>query len=128
MRFFFSLAAAVCAISLGLFAQDDGKPKAKAKNLAPKNLVLLTPEDFRPLMDVFVGALGLASRGGCNYCHDADRSADTPRKSTALMMLAMTREINAKFPDGKQHVTCYTCHRGDPHPAMEAPKQEAGKQ
>jgi hypothetical protein len=31
-------------------------------------------------------------------------------------MIAMTREINAKFPDGKNHVTCFTCHRGDEHP------------
>ena len=27
------------------------------------------------------------------------------------MMLTMAREINAKFPDGKIHVTCHTCHR-----------------
>jgi hypothetical protein len=33
-------------------------------------------------------------------------------------MISMTREINGKFPDGKEHVTCYTCHRGDHEPKM----------
>jgi hypothetical protein len=32
-------------------------------------------------------------------------------------MIIMMREINAKFPDGKVHVTCYTCHRGAQEPA-----------
>jgi Photosynthetic reaction centre cytochrome C subunit len=27
-------------------------------------------------------------------------------------------EINAKFPDGKVHVACYTCHRGKTIPEM----------
>ena len=39
-------------------------------------------------------------------------SDDNPKKETARMMLSMAREINAKFPDGKRHVSCYTCHRG----------------
>jgi hypothetical protein len=32
-------------------------------------------------------------------------------------MITMMREINARFPDGKRHVTCYTCHRGSTIPA-----------
>ena len=47
-------------ISLALFAQaPDGKGKAKAP---PKNLKILTPETYRPLMDVFVSSLGLADK------------------------------------------------------------------
>jgi hypothetical protein len=26
------------------------------------------------------------------------------------MMLEMVRDINAKFGDGRTHVTCWTCH------------------
>ena len=110
-------------ISLALFAQaPDAKGKVKAP---PKNLKLLTPETFRPLMDVFVGALGLQSKGGCTYCHVQGQMAsdENPKKDVARMMIGMVREINGKCPDGKQHVTCYTCHRGDPIPAMELPKQ-----
>jgi len=34
----------------------------------------------------------------------------------------MSHEINAKFPDGKMHVTCYTCHRGATEPASAPPE------
>jgi photosynthetic reaction center cytochrome c subunit len=44
---------------------------------------------------------------------------EKPEKEMARKMIVMTREINANFPDGKQHVTCFTCHRGDHHPKME---------
>jgi hypothetical protein len=33
----------------------------------------------------------------------------------------MTQEINAKFPDGKMHVTCFTCHNGNSQPKTDAP-------
>jgi len=29
------------------------------------------------------------------------------------------RAINGTFGDGKEHVTCYTCHRGSPTPLTE---------
>jgi hypothetical protein len=41
-----------------------------------------------------------------------------PKTSIARNMILMVRELNRRFPDGKQHVTCYTCHRGSPTPAM----------
>ena len=31
----------------------------------------------------------------------------------------MMRAINGTFGDGKQHVNCYTCHRGSPTPLTE---------
>jgi len=110
--------AAIVLLAFTLSAQD--APKAKGKGGPPKNLKILKAESFRPLMDVFVASLGLADKGGCNYCHVADRSSDeNPKKDVARMMLTMAGEINAKFPDGKMHVTCFTCHRGDPMPKME---------
>jgi hypothetical protein len=36
-------------------------------------------------------------------------------------MFAMVKDINAKFPDGKAHVTCYTCHRGAEMPLTAPP-------
>lgn len=106
-------------VSLALMAQDgkgDGKPKAKAP---PKNLKILTPETYRPLMDVFTASLGVM----CTHCHVGPGQMDldgNPKKDVARMMIAMTRELNAKFPDGKQHVTCFTCHRGAVTPLMAA--------
>lgn len=61
----------------------------------------------------------------CGYCHGGGKPFETdenPRKEIARKMIAMVRRINANFPgtgvypQGNQAVTCYTCHRGDPHP------------
>ena len=62
----------------------------------------------------------------CAYCHGGGRPFETeanPRKDIARNMILLVRQINANFPGtgvfpvGPQAVTCYTCHRGDPHPA-----------
>jgi photosynthetic reaction center cytochrome c subunit len=113
-------------VTFGLIAQEKGDKGGKAK-APPKNLKILTPETYRPLMDVFIAALGLpAAPQGCTHCHVGPGQMaldDNPKKDVARMMITMTREINAKFPDGKQHVTCYTCHRGAVMPLTEAAKQ-----
>ena len=69
-------------------------------------------------MQDFVRALGRADQGRCNYCHAEDRDSDEkPQKVTARNMITMVGELNARFSEGKQHVTCYTCHRGSIAPA-----------
>jgi hypothetical protein len=42
-------------------------------------------------------------------------------------MFAMVKDLNGKFPDGKAHVTCYTCHRGAEMP-LTAPPAGAGRE
>lgn len=37
----------------------------------------------------------------------------------------MAQKINAEFPDGKLHVSCYTCQRGETEPKT-APEPRAG--
>jgi hypothetical protein len=103
-------------IAIPLLAQDTpppAPPKGGARP-APKNLKLLKPEEIRPMMGAFRVAIG----GQCTSCHvEGDFASDEkPEKETARMMITMTREINAKFTDGKTHVTCFTCHRGSEHP------------
>jgi hypothetical protein len=40
-----------------------------------------------------------------------DESADEKMpKATARNMAIMVKEINAPFADGKEHVSCFTCH------------------
>jgi len=69
-------------------------------------------------MRSFTVALGVQ----CDFCHAQDRASDEKsQKVTARMMLNMTKEINSKFPDGKNHVACFTCHRGSNKPLMEPP-------
>lgn len=47
------------------------------------------------------------------------------QKVTARNLILMVCEINAKFPDGKRHVTCYICHSGSIIPATEPPAEAA---
>jgi len=85
----------------------------------PKNLkVLPADQNLIPTMRAAAAALGVT----CNDCHEADRSLDTKEmKVMARMMFSMVNDINAKFPDGKAHVTCYTCHRGQKEPLTAPP-------
>jgi hypothetical protein len=124
MRKLLLVVAAVAALSVALPAQDKGGKgggKGKAANPPPQNLQILTPENFRPLMTVFVESLGVANEGGCMYCHVQGQMAldDKPPKKTARAMIAMVRELNEKNFEGQQRVTCYTCHRGSPKPATQ---------
>jgi hypothetical protein len=86
----------------------------------PKNLKILSADvNIVQVMGTIRAALGVQ----CTYCHvQGDfASDDNPKKSMARNMLRMAADINATFPDGKQHVTCYTCHRGEATPKTEAP-------
>ncbi len=114
MRIILSL---LLAASLSLFAQEGGGKKGGGKGAPPKNLQILTPDNYRAAMQSFTQALGVQ----CTFCHvQGDMSSDDKEeKKTARMMLTMTREINAKWTDGKQHVRCYTCHRGAQMPLTE---------
>jgi photosynthetic reaction center cytochrome c subunit len=86
---------------------------------APKNLKVLKPEDLRASMRKATQGLGVH----CDACHVSGDFADdaNPKKAIARHMFEMTRDINAKFPDGKEHVTCYTCHRGALEPLTAPP-------
>lgn len=115
--------AFLIALPLFLLSQDappaGGPPKGGPKG-APKNLKILKPEEVRAAMGTYTAALGKQ----CSFCHvDGDRASDEkPAKEMARKMIAMTRDINAKFPTGDTNaVTCYTCHRGDEHPLKAAP-------
>ena len=91
--------------------------KGGGKNGPPKNLKVLTPENLMAQMQTFPAALGVENQGGCNFCHEADRSLDTkPAKVKARQMIELVTEINAKFGYGKVHVTCWTCHLGSTMP------------
>jgi photosynthetic reaction center cytochrome c subunit len=118
------LAVALLLVPVCLSAQE--KEGKKGPPPTPKNLKILTGESGEQVimtMRAFRTALGVQ----CTFCHvQGDfASDDNPKKETARMMLTMAREINSKFPDGKRHVSCYTCHRGATEPATEPPAAPA---
>lgn len=114
MRFAISL----LLLMLPLVAQPPQEGK-KGGGAPHKNLKILKDDEVRPMMGAFTRSLGVR----CDYCHIANNFAsdDNPKKETARMMLTMAHDLNAKFPDGKTHISCYTCHRGKTVPETEAP-------
>jgi hypothetical protein len=96
-------------------------PKQARPPQAPKNLKVLKvpPADIRATMQSFRIGLGVQ----CDFCHvKGDFASDeNPKKDIARKMIVLAQDVNAKFPDGKEHVTCYTCHRGAQEPLTAPP-------
>src|SRR4051794_40954329 len=93
--------------------QPPGGGKGGGKKGPPKNLKVLKvpPTNLRETMHSFTVALNVK----CEHCHVGMQdlaSDENPKKNIARKMIVMTQEINARFPDSKEHVTCFTCHRG----------------
>lgn len=94
----------------------------------------LSRDELTAIMRGFTEALGVR----CSFCHvRADDAWDFPsdanaHKDVARGMIAMTRQINHELlpsidglgHDGAPQVTCYTCHRGNAHPATAAPDED----
>lgn len=51
------------------------------------------------------------------FADEPAREIDTPRKQVARMMIKMTEAINKENFGGRGQITCFTCHRGNLHPA-----------
>jgi hypothetical protein len=100
-----------------------GPPPGQGAPHAFKNLQLLKPEEVQGAMHSFRVGLGVE----CTFCHvKGDFASDEKRhKLVARKMIELVRSINPKFSDGKDHVTCYTCHRGAEEPLMAPPTAEA---
>jgi len=108
--------------SAGLFGQRGrgGGEQPVVPPGPPRNLKILpTDVNIQQVMGAFRTALGVQ----CTYCHiQGDFASDENAKKTmARNMLRIADDINASFPDGKRHVTCYTCHRGEAKPKTEPP-------
>jgi photosynthetic reaction center cytochrome c subunit len=89
---------------------------------APHTNLKVLPDDANLIPTMRAAAAGLGVM--CDACHEQDRASDAkPTKVMARMMFTMVKDINSKFPDGKVHVTCYTCHRGSTMPLTAPPAQ-----
>ena len=119
-----------CLLALMPLCAQDKQDKAKKEMPAPTNLKMLkaaTGAEVRQIMRTFTSGLGVQ----CNYCHVQGNFAsdDNPKKAIARHMIEITQRVNGQFADGKMHVTCYTCHRGEAIPKTEAaaPGAEGGR-
>ncbi len=76
--------------------------------------------EFMGTMGVFSAALGMS----CEDCHASGSQSwenyaiDSPRKVMARKMMAMMSAINRDNFQGRQVVTCFSCHRGSHLPKV----------
>ena len=124
--------------SAGQTALPAAAPEASHHHAMPTpvNLQVL-PKDIKPaelmsLMMQYEGQLGVE----CEYCHAENPSTHrpnfasdaNPQKTTARLMITMTRNINdqyvSKIPGADRQVSCGTCHRGMAVPSNFVPKDE----
>jgi len=95
--------------------EQTSAPKTAAQQF--KNIQVLKdiPADqLIPTMQFVAGALGV----DCEFCHvqHAMDKDDKKEKQTARKMMAMELALNKNHFNNEIEVTCYTCHRGSPHP------------
>src|SRR6202167_2751449 len=102
--------------------------------IAPPEKPLMAEQVFKNVralkgipVDDFMETMGLISAAlsfDCSDCHTGagtdrvDWAADTPRKVTARMMVSMVATINKNNFQGREAVTCWTCHRNRDKPLV----------
>ena len=113
-----------CALlaSLPLPGQTPAQQKPLLAEDVFKNVQVLKGipvNQFMETMGFFSAALGY----NCTNCHGdqvlgnwAKYADDTPVKQTARRMVQVMSTINKTLFQGREAVTCYTCHRGSPTP------------
>jgi photosynthetic reaction center cytochrome c subunit len=107
-------------------APPKGALPGQMSESAFKNVTVLKGipvDEFMGTMGLFAAALSYC----CKDCHTGAGTAnpkwedDPPRKVTARRMIQMVKNINQQNFNGRQVVTCWTCHRGSTSPAITPP-------
>ena len=121
-----AIAASLMFAAAVVSAQDTRPAETVYKNIkvmkgVPANQIIQG-------MHLIKAALGVV----CTHCHfemEWDREDVQPMKDKARAMYVMLTEINRANFEGKQVVTCFTCHKGhaipEDIPAMPAPPIKA---
>ena len=114
---FLLLLALPCGVVVAQATKEPTKPPLAGD--AFKNVQVLKDlpeEQFWATMSFFADSLGV----NCEHCHQNPYEADIkPEKIKARQMIRMVRELNARYFDGTQKVTCNSCHQGTTAPAAE---------
>ena len=101
-------------------------PKPQMSEDVYKNVTVLKGipvDEFLGTMGVFSTSLTLC----CGNCHTGAGTSnpkwedDPPLKRTTRRMVTMVQKINKDNFNGRQVVTCWTCHHGSTSPSVTAP-------
>jgi len=107
-----------CAVSRAqqpAAAPSSDQPKTAEQQF--KNIQVLKnipAEQLIPSMQFIAASLGV----DCEFCHVERQMEkdDKKTKQTARKMISMQLGIDKASFESEREVTCYTCHRGSPHP------------
>ncbi len=90
---------------------------AKFKNVTA--LADMPADQMGKAMNIMTASLGV----NCQYCHEGTDFAkeSVGQKDVGRKMIELTRELNAKYFEGRTEVTCFTCHQGNVHPTSTVP-------
>jgi hypothetical protein len=88
----------------------------------PKNLQILKDiplDQLQLTMQYIAASLGVQ----CNYCHVQGQNDldDKETKKRAREMMLMVQDINGKFFDGTERLSCASCHNGRARPVRTPP-------
>ena len=126
-----------CIITLVAFVIISFRPETEINQVDHKlkNLKVFPANSSYDSVDHVMDAYKVELGVKCNYCHapskDNPRQRDmasdaNPKKDISRDMMRMTEEMNKKYiqhiPHADtitvQHITCVTCHRGQPKPLV----------
>jgi thioredoxin reductase len=101
------LSSAVVAVGVAGAADQ-----AKNLQVLPKTIPMT---ELKARMKAQAKELGVQ----CDHCHDTDDFAkDTDTKKIGRGMMTMAIELNKKHFQGRDVITCATCHNGHEFPPM----------
>jgi hypothetical protein len=110
-----TLAGAIFALAQQAAPPAGAAGPARTAGQQYKNLKVMQDVpvgQFLPSMRFIATALGVE----CEFCHNGNRSEDTDHKNTARQMMTMMAAINKANFNGRNQVTCFTCHNGSSNP------------
>lgn len=120
-------ALVVVALSIGLAGVTSvaaQQPGSQPSEQFFKNVTVLKGMPahlMQPTMQLMEIALGVH----CVYCHDPDNTKrdldNKPEKDVARQMIRMVNDINRTQFEGREVVTCFTCHQGSTKPSTVLP-------
>ena len=114
--FGFAFAASILSQANSAMAQSSSEVELSGKKF--KNVTALAdmPADqMGKVMNIMTASLGV----NCQFCHDGTDFAKEAvgHKDIGRKMIEMTLELNKNHFEGRDEVSCFTCHRGQKHPA-----------
>src|SRR6266849_10869270 len=118
-------AASAYVVCVGLAsAQVAANQKPQMAEDVFKNIQVLkgiSVDELMATMGFFAASLSL----NCTDCHISESSGDWARyaddtglKRITRRMILMVNTLNKENFGGQRAVTCYSCHRGTPHPKV----------